>query len=340
MSTSTGKKFSALRYPAVKTILVVLTIAIPLMILSQFMEIFLVVVFSIAFTLVLYPAVDYFENKGLKRLNATLAVYGCIATGFLLFYLIIFPIFLSQIEDLVVKAQNISLEEKLQEVVTLVHSLEEKLQEVLAVVHLYVPKTDINVEELRIKIVGGITSATIQFRRQLTDILSTISILTIIPLFVFFGIKDYHSIQKKFAAAMPNKYFEMTLSFFHRIEKQLSNYIRGIVLDSAAVGLLTSVGFLAIGLDYSLILGLLTGIFNIVPLVGPFIGGALPVLVAIIQYGSVKHAILPLAIFGLIRVLDGYVIRQIIYRTLLKMPPLVVLLLIALGQELMGVLGT
>jgi len=132
----------------------------------------------------------------------------------------------------------------------------------------------------------------------------------------------------------------MTLNFFYRIEKQLSNYIRGIVLDSAAVGILCTIGFLAIGLDYSLILGLLIGVFNIVPLVGPALGASLPVFVAIVQYGSIKQAVAPLIIFGIVRMVDGWVIRQIIYKTLLSIPPLMVLLLVALGQELMGVLGT
>jgi len=320
------KKFSIFQFAAAKTTVVVLAIALPLLLFSQFNEVFLVVVFSIAFTLVLYPAVDFFENKGLNRFMATLAVYACISVVALIFYFAVLPLFMQQVENLVVKFQKISLEEKLQEIVSLIHQ--------------FAPKYEINTVEMKGKIDTFLLKSVAQFRRQIVESVSTLSAFGFIPLFVFFGIKDYHSVQKKFASLVPNKYFEMTLNFFYRVEKQLSNYIRGIVLDSAAVGILCTIGFLAIGLDYSLILGLLIAVFNIVPLVGPALGAVLPVLVAVVQYGSIKQAIVPLIIFGIVRMLDGWVIRQIIYKTLLSIPPLMILLLVALGQELMGVLGT
>jgi predicted PurR-regulated permease PerM len=125
-----------------------------------------------------------------------------------------------------------------------------------------------------------------------------------------------------------------------RIEQTITKYMQGMFLDSAAVGLLATIGFVSIGLDYSLILGLLIGVFNIVPLIGPVIGGVCPVLVAVVQYGTIKSAIAPLIIFGAVRMIDGSIIRQQIYKTMLSVPPVLVLILVALGNELMGVLGT
>jgi predicted PurR-regulated permease PerM len=320
----THKKFSVLKLRGVRVAAIVLALGIPIVILAQFLEIFLMIIFSIAFTLLLYPFVDYFEKKGLKRMNATFAVYGCLAVMGLIFYFIILPIFVGQVENLAMKLQKISIDDKIRETQILIHQ--------------YAP--NIKADDWGIKIHAAITKAEMQLKNQVVGIVSGLSFFMLIPLFVFFAIRDFHMIQRKFLDAIPNEYFEMALNVIFRIEQTITKYMQGMFLDSAAVGLLATIGFVSIGLDYSLILGLLIGVFNIVPLIGPVIGGVCPVLVAVVQYGTIKSAIAPLIIFGAVRMIDGSIIRQQIYKTMLSVPPVLVLILVTLGNELMGVLGT
>ena len=84
--------------------------------------------------------------------------------------------------------------------------------------------------------------------------------LIIIPFVVFFLLKDGRKIKKMLIAYVPNKYFETFLVLFHKIDQQISNYIRGQLIDSFIVGLLAIIGLYLSGVNYSFLMGVVLGI--------------------------------------------------------------------------------
>jgi predicted PurR-regulated permease PerM len=73
----------------------------------------------------------------------------------------------------------------------------------------------------------------------------------IIPFAVFFLLKDGRKIKKMLIAYVPNKYFETFLVLFYKIDEQITNYIRGQLIDSFIVGLLAVIGLYLLDVNYS-----------------------------------------------------------------------------------------
>jgi len=119
---------------------------------------------------------------------------------------------------------------------------------------------------------------------ELSNALVSISILTIlVPIFTFFLIRDYRQIRNFFLDSLPNNSFELGWLIYSRVAKQLQHYIRGIMIQSAIMSLMTGFGFFIIGLDSYILLGLVAGILNLIPYVGPLLAMLLPLLLVLGQ---------------------------------------------------------
>jgi predicted PurR-regulated permease PerM len=73
-----------------------------------------------------------------------------------------------------------------------------------------------------------------------------------------------------------------------RIGQAVGGFFRGQLLVAMFVGVASSIGLWAIGLPFWLLVGMVAGVFNLVPLVGPFIGGGLAVVIALISGQPLK----------------------------------------------------
>lgn len=101
-----------------------------------------------------------------------------------------------------------------------------------------------------------------------------------VPVAAFFLLKDYRSLRNLIIGLTPNRNFEVVLGIYHRVGNQLQVYFRGVMIESGLVAVITSTGFLIIGLPMAPVLGLLAGVLNLIPYVGPLLGLVGPVLVA------------------------------------------------------------
>ena len=138
---------------------------------------------------------------------------------------------------------------------------------------------------------------------------------------------------------MPNKYFEMTLNVLHKIEEQLSKYIRGTVIESAVVALLYIVAYWYLGINYATVLGLVGGIMNIIPFAGPFIGAVPVLLISIMQFGDL-HMLIPIVVSTVIvQQLDQIFVQPTVFSSIMDIHPLTMFIVILLGNEVLGVMG-
>ncbi len=100
----------------------------------------------------------------------------------------------------------------------------------------------------------------------------------------------------------------------------------------------SSVGMYLIGLPFWLIIGILAGFLNLIPFLGPVVGGALAVLIALLN-GSVSQAIWAVAIFVVIQQVDNHVITPLVQRARVNLSPLIIVLALVIGGTLAGLLG-
>lgn len=118
----------------------------------------------------------------------------------------------------------------------------------------------------------------------------------------------------------------------------LGSFVRGQLLVALIVGIASSLGMWAIDLPFWLLIGMLAGLLNLIPFLGPFVGGALAASVALLA-GDLSQAIWAVVIFTAIQQVDNHVITPLVQRTRVKLSPLVIVLALIIGGSVAGLLG-
>ena len=158
------------------------------------------------------------------------------------------------------------------------------------------------------------------------------------PVFAAYLLIDLPKIQKAFHHYLPPRYKDEWLPLFERSGKAVGSFFRGQLLVAAIVGVLSCLAFLLIDLPFWLPIGLLAGFFNIIPLVGPFVGGALAVLVGGMTQGpglAVKAALAMLVV----QQIDNHFISPKVMGWAVRLHPVAVMVALILGLSLGGLLG-
>jgi len=179
--------------------------------------------------------------------------------------------------------------------------------------------------------------------KQLFDISSIIipllfNLILVVPILTIIFLMQGENLKKGFISLVPNKYFEPVLAAWNKSIKEISHYIVAKVFESFVIGLVLTVGFYFVGLDGALLFGVLGGVLNIIPYLGPLIGAVPPVLIAIA--GENNLVILGVIVVAVIaQLIDNLYIIPIWFSKIMKMHPLLVVVLIFVGAKVMGVLG-
>ena len=163
--------------------------------------------------------------------------------------------------------------------------------------------------------------------------------IVIIPFITYFILAEGDQGIKKIVERIPNKYFEMTMNIIDKLGNELISYMRGLILECSIVGGLSMVGFMIIGVPYAIVLGVLTGIANLVPYLGPITGAGLAVIASLTSTGDfskLPHIAL-LSIF--VRLVDDIALQPLCFGKSLDMHPVAVVLTLIIGHQLMGVAG-
>ncbi len=120
--------------------------------------------------------------------------------------------------------------------------------------------------------------AVIRLSNLLIDMTTTV---ILVPLFTFFLIRDYKQLRNKALDLLPNKSFELGWLIYYRVAKKLEIYIRGIMMQSGIMAIVTSVGFYLFGLESPILLGTIAGLLNLIPYVGPLLAMVPPIIIAL-----------------------------------------------------------
>ena len=160
----------------------------------------------------------------------------------------------------------------------------------------------------------------------------------LIPILAFFLLKDADAFRRSVLLALPGDSLRWRgAELSAEINSTLAAYIRAALIGCLLIGGLCTIGFLIIGLPYALLLGLLAGLLEFIPLVGPLIVAVGAVVVA--SFYSSGQALAVLLFLGVLRVVQDYVVFPRLVGRGIHLHPLVVILAILCGAELAGVAG-
>ncbi|MDE2571499.1 MAG: AI-2E family transporter, partial [bacterium] len=172
----------------------------------------------------------------------------------------------------------------------------------------------------------------------LTGAIHTVVATLLVFVFAFFFITDLDRIQDAVFRIVPQARRKAAISIAMECDQVIGGFIRGQVIVAAIVGVLATVIMLLTHVKYALLLGLITGIADIIPYVGAVVGAAPAVLISLITFGW-PHALLVLALFVLMYEAEGHLIAPWIVGHSVGLTPLAVLLALLIGGEAFGLIG-
>ncbi|WP_269412118.1 AI-2E family transporter [Lentibacillus daqui] len=273
----------------------------------------------------LYPIVkkinSYHIPKGLAILLIYLVFFG--SSGYAIYR--IYPAMIHQLSDL--QAQLPQLIQMYQDLVYQLYEYTSFLPEVVhdKMDHL-IAGMETRVENLVGKAVNGFTK-----------VFDMIVFLTVIPVLVFYFLKDFTRIKDYIKKWIPVKYHRDGSDLCAKIDKSLGDYIRGQLIVCFFVFLATYIAFQLLHIKYALLLAIIMGLTNIIPYFGPIIG-AVPA-VAITLTVSAKLIIFVLIAVFVIQLIESNLLSPYIVGKSIAIHPIAIIFALLLGGELGGVIG-
>lgn len=185
---------------------------------------------------------------------------------------------------------------------------------------------------------GGIAQNVVNKSIDLTMNLAEICVFLIVfTMIVFYYALDKEYLEDKFVEFFPADMKASARSILETISLKVGAYVRTQVISMISVGVMVMIGLWILNIKYSFLLGLISGILDIVPLVGPAIALAAIVLAAY-SAGWVK-VILAIAVFLLVQQISNYVIRPFLFGKFMELHPLTLFLALFIAQQYFGVVG-
>lgn len=185
---------------------------------------------------------------------------------------------------------------------------------------------------------GGIAQNVVNKSIDITMNLAEICVFLIVfTMIVFYYALDKEYLEGKFVEFFPADMKASARSILETISLKVGAYVRTQVISMISVGVMVMIGLWILNIKYSFLLGLISGILDIVPLVGPAIALAAIVLAAY-SAGWVK-VILAIAVFFLVQQISNYVIRPFLFGKFMELHPLTLFLALFIAQQYFGVVG-
>lgn len=283
------------------------------------------VVISIFLAYLLEPLVNALENRGMRRFWSTIAVLA----GFVVLFAVGIALLREQMSgELEVILANIQIDQP----ELLVDQAKEKLLASFPtqgrLINMF---ASIALHYVKSMLGPGVTGV--------TELLSAFGATIIVPFLIFFILNDSHALQKALVQQISNRYFEMSLSLIHKANEQLGRYIRGVLLDAAIVGVLVVIGLSLLNLRYAAFIGILAGMANLIPYLGPVVGGIPAIVISVIDNGNFSGVPSILLVFGLVKLIDDILIQPLVVSKSVELHPVTVIIAIYVGGHLGGILG-
>lgn len=169
------------------------------------------------------------------------------------------------------------------------------------------------------------------------NVMSFVFSLVLTPIFAFYFLKDKDKIKEKFKAMIPEARKESLIRLFSNIHNDMTKYIIGKIKMAIFVGFATFIMLLALGVEFSFVIGIITCVADIVPYVGPLMG-LIPAFVFAFIDSPIK-ALWIFVLYILIQWVENNIVGPKILSKETGFHPIVVLFLLILGAALFGFLG-
>lgn len=292
----------------------------------------MVVLTAIIIASAIEPATQWFSRHGVPRVPAVILMYVGLAFVLSIVFYFFVPQLIEDISSLLAQApeyiRTIQLEATTPGGIGDVVNVGSNGQEALSLGDL--------VNNLR-SVVGGISSS--------GDILGIISSVFggVLSFFLIVTISFYLSVQREGISnflhiILPSRYEDYGVDLWHRSQRKIGRWLQGQLVLMVLVGLMVYIGLMILGVPNALLLGILAGFMEIIPVFGPILG-ALPAVSTALLTGGLTLGLLTAGLFVIVQQFENNLLHPLVVTKVVGVPPLVVIIAIFVGGSLAGFLG-
>lgn len=186
---------------------------------------------------------------------------------------------------------------------------------------------------------GGYGQAVLQYSlASLPSVFAWIIFIVLVPILVFFIMKDRDQLVKWAGNFLPRNRPLMS-RIWQEMDQQISNYVRGKVVEIIIVGGAAYVMFLVLGINYALLLSVLVGLSVIVPYIGATVVTAPIAAVAYVQWGIGGEFYTVLIAYMILQIIDGNVLVPIIFSEAVNLHPVAIIAAVLVFGGIWGLAG-
>jgi predicted PurR-regulated permease PerM len=284
-------------------------------------------VLAILVAYLLEPFVDALQAKKIPRVFAILLMYALVIFLLVMFGVFVIPTIVQEVNSLVKQVPTLTVE--VQDYIT-------RLQEQYSRINLPASVTDTieknltSMQNYLLRLLNGVPQVVFSF-------FSKIVTIVLIPILSFYILKDLADIKRGMVNLVPTAHRARVVGLFSRIDETIGAWIRGQLTVGFIVGFLTVVGLEIVGMDFSLVLGTITGLTNIIPYFGPIIGAAPAIVLALLRSPGLAFKVLLVQVAAQ-QIESNFITPQILGKQL-GLHPLIIIFALLLGAQFSGLLG-
>ena len=272
--------------------------------------------------------VQWLERFGVNHLPAVWGIYSLFIALLLTFVFIVLPLLWQQATDLL---SNLPL--MLEKLMDLFMLLPEQYPELVSANQIK------QLADAAMAEVGNSGQLLVSFSlASIGQSLTWLVFLVLVPILVFFFLKDGHMMVLWFTSFLPLKR-NILSHVWLEMDQQIANYVRGKVVEIAIVGSVTYIAFLWFGLNYAALLAVIVGMSVLIPYIGATIVTIPVALIGYVQWGVSTEFYTLIIVYGIIQALDGNVLVPLLFSEAVNLHPVAIIVAVLFFGSIWGLWG-
>lgn len=313
------------------TVIKILLIIAVVALLIYLIDVVLILLTAIVIASAIEPGIRWFVRRHLPRVLATILIYLVLIAGIATLFYFVVPVFLTDLAKFMV-----ILPEKITALNVKTSGLGSDFFSWQSAVQ------GLSKSESLGQAVQNLTTTFTAASQGIFETLVTVfgglvNTLLIVILSFYLAVRE-DGIEDFLKLISPLKHEPYIVDLWRRSQRKIGRWIQGQLMLGLIVGLLVFIGLKILGIEHAAFLAFILGIFEIIPVFGPFIGSIPGVLVGFLQ-GGLPLGLIVALMYLLIQQIESNVIYPLVVRKVLNVPPLVVIIAIVVGARLGGFLG-
>ena len=278
---------------------------------------------SLILAAVMDPVADWCEAKHIPRALGVLSIYALLLGILVLVFTLLIPPLFDQIRELTR---------------TLARLIENIFGE-LGSVRQFGERYGLldNIEQGIAAIEAGLTRVAGGVFNTISGAISGIVSLIVFLVISFYLVVEEGALKRMARAIAPEQYHIFLSQLLSKMQKKVGSWLRGQILLSLVIGIMAYTGLLILGVNYALVLGLLAGLLEFIPYIGPIVS-AIPAVLLAFSASPLKAALVVILYFVIQQVENNILVPKVMQKAV-GLNPVISVIAVLVGARLAGIMG-